>query len=510
MAEDANEDQRENAPSPGFTQSFVSFYRPSDSDFLNDQELNTGAVVVSLENGVVMGNEESYEELNADDDVPPEITFDRNLPASHAYLGNDLEDVGGGQALYEPDSVLSNVPLYPLTGFILMPHQNLPLQSIHIRMVSVLRSIIARSQTFGVVDKAHVHWIGELPRFLSSLVQGIFSSSVAPPFCHVCVDFTWEALYDESGISQHLADIGTLAQVLAYRDDNDERVPGVKLRAVGRQRFRIISTRRQLDGLLCADVRILPEETLTDLVSAARLPSMARFRVKNEIAESKRSPPSSSVVSLMRHHKYFACFLTSWPMFICKHYDVDDIVKEIAQELKQWYRSSMAVNFPTNPMVFSYWVASNLPLSDVLKLQLLKMNCTLQRLRCELAVLKKYTVLCCRECGQQIGKKSSIFSMSVEGAMGAYVNMHGYVHETLTLRHVTGTSLSSGQSTEMSWFPGYAWKIMQCSHCSSHIGWKFTAVDSYLKPTEFYGVTRMSVLPMVDSEGVNREVEAEF
>lgn len=45
-------------------------------------------------------------------------------------------------------------------------------------------------------------------------------------------------------------------------------------------------------------------------------------------------------------------------------------------------------------------------------------------------------------------------SLSLCGPMAAYVNPHGYIHETLTVYKACNLSLSGRPSTEHSWFPG--------------------------------------------------------
>jgi len=39
----------------------------------------------------------------------------------------------------------------------------------------------------------------------------------------------------------------------------------------------------------------------------------------------------------------------------------------------------------------------------------------------------------------------------------------------------------------------YAWTIAICKGCRHHVGWKFTAVESNLRPKEFWGLTRRSL-----------------
>ena len=60
-------------------------------------------------------------------------------------------------------------------------------------------------------------------------------------------------------------------------------------------------------------------------------------------------------------------------------------------------------------------------------------------------------------------------------------------------------------SEEYSWFPGYAWVILNCKMCRGHMGWKFIATKKDLKPQRFYGITRYSL----DLQMENLEAEAE-
>lgn len=46
------------------------------------------------------------------------------------------------------------------------------------------------------------------------------------------------------------------------------------------------------------------------------------------------------------------------------------------------------------------------------------------------------------------------YSLSLCGPMAAYVNPHGYVHETLTVYKASNLNLIGRPSTVHSWFPG--------------------------------------------------------
>lgn len=51
-------------------------------------------------------------------------------------------------------------------------------------------------------------------------------------------------------------------------------------------------------------------------------------------------------------------------------------------------------------------------------------------------------------------RRSEMLVMSAEGPISAYVNAHGYVHETLTLQRACRLVLAGQPQTANSWFPG--------------------------------------------------------
>jgi hypothetical protein len=58
-----------------------------------------------------------------------------------------------------------------------------------------------------------------------------------------------------------------------------------------------------------------------------------------------------------------------------------------------------------------------------------------------------------------IARRSDMLVMSSDGPISAYVNAHGYVHETLTLSNAYGLFEDGDAQTENSWFPGYAFSL---------------------------------------------------
>lgn len=67
----------------------------------------------------------------------------------------------------------------------------------------------------------------------------------------------------------------------------------------------------------------------------------------------------------------------------------------------------------------------------------------------------QYQMLYCKECGRPIAHKGDLFSLSVVGPQGTYVNPGGYVHETITVLRAKNVQDVTSASKEHSWFPGY-------------------------------------------------------
>jgi len=136
-----------------------------------------------------------------------------------------------------------------------------------------------------------------------------------------------------------------------------------------------------------------------------------------------------------------------------------------------------------DPAAFANWISSNMPLSQNDRLDLLEIVCTVQQLKYILKRLeekRQEIILRCKHCGAVISQMRNVFSVGgSEGTTGAYVNEHGIVHQTVTLRKVDNHSVVciGRPETKDSWFPGYSWTIAYCSICSDHLGWKFRSVN---------------------------------
>uniref|UniRef100_A0A914W5Q9 Protein cereblon n=1 Tax=Plectus sambesii TaxID=2011161 RepID=A0A914W5Q9_9BILA len=413
-----------------------------DDDDDTDEATSSTSSESSEEGGVNMGARQSRARCEL-------ITFNQNLPATHSYLGADLEDTGGGASWVEPGSILDNVPIFPVAGLILMPGQTLPLQSLHPHRISMFRRIIERHSMFAVLTLrgGPLDLMGDTMR-------------------------------------QEMVNVGTLAQVVAFKESEDV-LTTIKIRAVGRQRFMLVELKHTIDGGPCGKVRILPEICLGDALSCATPDSWQKFRLNKSFNRSQK--------------RYIASCFTPTPSFVYRQNDAEVIKSQLVAELSQWYDPTRVAPLADNLVDFSFWVATNLPIDDDNKLFLLGINCTVQRLRCELYLIRQCEDLCCRSCSLRICKKRDVFSMSVDGPMGAYVNPSGHVHEMLTVYDVNHSGiLSRGRSSiESSWFPGYAWTIQVCARCHAHMGWKFSAREDGLQPKKFWGLTRSAIWPMM-------------
>lgn len=393
------------------------------------------------------------------------ISYDQSLPSSHTYLGDDLEEVRG-RTILEEESELT-LPLITLPGTILVPGQIIPLHLFHQQTVAMIRGVIDSDKTFGVVTVK-------------------------------------QSLED---YSTSLAGIGTTAEIFSIKNEMDEGsgISTVRVKARGRQRFELIEYKRSVTGVLVGKVKILKDVSVCDVFEGARPPSHCKFCCLDDEEEEEnlktavdRQGRIFTCVNMRRTGKvnrFTSAHFTWWPPWVYKMYDTAILVRRTKSELQKWNETLSPEKMPDDATELSYWVTQNLPLDDSLRLHLLSLNNAIQRLRCALSMIIKYSILCCRECNQQVADKCDVFSLSYEGPLAAYVNPGGHVHETLTVYKVHNLHLIGRPSTEHSWFPGYAWTIAQCKNCTAHMGWKFTARRKELEPQKFWGLCRASLVP---------------
>merc|ERR1719219_3235734 len=91
------------------------------------------------------------------------------------------------------------------------------------------------------------------------------------------------------------ATIRTTAEIYEFREPPAGSLEvGLKIKAKGRQRFRVISERRQVDGTKIATVEILREIELSDPFRDVRLLSRDRLRPFREEDSIRRANPTTA------------------------------------------------------------------------------------------------------------------------------------------------------------------------------------------------------------------------
>ena len=120
-----------------------------------------------------------------------------------------------GRTILDED-LIQDLPIIARPGIILMPGQTLPMNFFHDVVISMMKNLIEGSKTFGVV---HARYLSSNPGLIEE------------------------------------ATIGTTAEIYEFREPPAGSLEvGLKIKAKGRQRFRVISERRQVDGYLSFDL----------------------------------------------------------------------------------------------------------------------------------------------------------------------------------------------------------------------------------------------------------------
>ncbi|XP_004349506.2 cereblon [Capsaspora owczarzaki ATCC 30864] len=169
---------------------------------------------------------------------------------------------------------------------------------------------------------------------------------------------------------------------------------------------------------------------------------------------------------------------------------------------QQRHHSRLAnMSIPENPIAFSYWLASNLPVSPETQQTLQKIDTVVERLRKEIDVIANLAPLCCSRCLREISSLRAVVGMSSAGFANAFVNSFGVVHDTITCFTAQALNLVGQPSLQDTWFPGYAWQIAICSGCYTHIGWHYTATQPHLQPRRFWGLSRANLIDSAPAFG---------
>lgn len=382
----------------------------------------------NLEND--MDDEEDVESNNDTADVTN--AFDITLPASHSYLGQDLQELSGRTVL---DGIHMNLPLLVSQSLMLFPEETLPMMVHETQTIEMLRNCIENDRTFGVV----------------------------------CISYR-----------QDMVPVGTTAEIYEYTESS---TAGFCVKAKGRQRFKVLRVIVEGHNKIFANIKVLPEVTLPHPLAGQRVISLDNIRIRatneEELLKQKKVETMDAALS-------------PWPAWVYRQYDPVRLSIQMRDHLR--FIKQAGCNMPANPTDLSFWVAQNLILDGNVKIMLLNYDCAIQRLQMEIKILtEKRSFVCCK-CDSYIAQRSDIFLMNADGPQSAYCNPGGFIHETITLYRAKGLKLArTGPSTDCSWFPGYGWTVANCKTCGIHMGWKFTAVNESLRPKSFWGLIRTSL-----------------
>lgn len=154
---------------------------------------------------------------------------------------------------------------------------------------------------------------------------------------------------------------------------------------------------------------------------------------------------------------------------------------------------------PREPVAACFFLANLLPLSTKERSDLLRWPSTVRRLRFLDAVMTRMqesATLDCIHCGSEVTDVSQVFvARNKASALGTFVNPHGFVHQICTVHAARNLEAATIPTLADTWFPGYAWTILVCSVCQSHVGWRYDMdpVEAAASPNRlarFYGLLR--------------------
>jgi len=98
---------------------------------------------------------------------------------------------------------------------------------------------------------------------------------------------------------------------------------------------------------------------------------------------------------------------SEWNHFVGYSSENTEAALTVPGDINQRYLDPKVLQDPT---IFSFWLASNLPLNHTSRLELLEVNCTVKRLRQEIAILERHaTHVKCNACNARLAMTSNIF-----------------------------------------------------------------------------------------------------
>ena len=299
-----------NLGTPVSFDSFPDFNQSSDSE---NERLDVFGIERNDESNQSQGPNNQEDDQNASSQR--RISYDRNLPARHSYLGefkvgrsvnrpvssrytclkisrfsghrlrwkflsleiqgNDFEELNG-RIVLEEESIVT-IPLLCLPGVVLIPGQLLPLQFQGSYFTQVIKDIVEGDKIFGLVPNLH-------------------RSSVKPN--------------KYNNVRLHC--LGTIVEVRSYGSEQDGSI--LKIKAEGKERFLIKETWTNSNRTVMGKVFILPEVN-------------SRHPFRRDIGLSSMGS---------RFNKKLLSACTQYPIHAYSLYDPEYLMEKINQNLNQW------------------------------------------------------------------------------------------------------------------------------------------------------------------------------
>lgn len=92
----------------------------------------------------------------------------------------------------------------------------------------------------------------------------------------------------------------------------------------------------------------------------------------------------------------------------------------------------------------------------------------------------------CSLCKNLITSSENIFEVSGMGSRHHFVNSFGFDFNLITFIYCENVIGVSEAIAENTWFPPYAWVVLNCVICGDHLGWLYQNEDR--DPKRFYGL----------------------
>jgi hypothetical protein len=93
-------------------------------------------------------------------------------------------------------------------------------------------------------------------------------------------------------------------------------------------------------------------------------------------------------------------------------------------------------------------------------------------------VTERARSIVCAHCGAEITDEREAIAISGQHAH-ELVNPSGQVFRIRCFGAAPGAAPVGEASTFFSWFAGYAWRVVVCGRCLTHLGWRFEGDSTF-------------------------------